>query len=66
MKGCRWITNTPKEHAKSVMQELMMGHYGRVIIKGKPKASDEYTVEILSTMGIIGLYEKDTHSNCHE
>lgn len=45
-----WLTNCP-------LREYASSDFGKKVVKGPPKATDEYTTKQLIEKGMIGVYE---------
>lgn len=54
----KWLTNCFPGDAERYMQELKIGHIGRILRIGLPQASRSHTQEELIEMQIVGIYEE--------
>lgn len=53
-----WLTNVHKDEERDIQRKLNDGHNpARRFMTGAPKASERFSVEELTRMGMRGLYE---------
>lgn len=53
----KWLTNCFPGDAERYMQELKIGHIGRILRIGLPQESKSHTQEELIEMQIVGIWE---------